>query len=170
MKPGMSYNFDDLNRFAKAVSKKYRVKIGILGNKDGRKEEGTSNATIGLVHEFGSFSKNIPRRSFLRMPLMVKSNKIIQGIASSTLKLLSIGNYKQIFKNLGIKCEEMIEEAFETAGWGAWPPNTDKTVIAKTPMSLRRKLEKQGKKLTGSPLIDTGQLRRSITSKVEEIH
>jgi phage gpG-like protein len=170
LKPSLTYDLDDLNRFAKAVSKDYRVKIGILGSKDMRKEDGQSNASIGLVHEFGSFSRNIPPRSFLRMPLRIKSTKIIESLAKTTLKLLGVGNYKQVFKNLGIKCEEIIEEAFDTSGWGAWAPNTHKTVMSKTPSKLKQKLRRLGQKITGKPLIDTGALRRSITSKVEEVH
>jgi phage gpG-like protein len=170
LKASISYNLDGLDKFALAVSKKYRVKLGILGNKDSRKEEGNSNATIGAVHEFGSFTKKIPRRSFLRLPLSLKSNRIIMALAKTTLKLLAIGNYKQIFVNLGIECEKIIQEAFETSGWGNWPPDKYKTIMAKTPMRLIKKLTKLGKKITGRPLIDTGQLRRSITSKVEAIH
>ena len=169
MKPKIKYDFSKLDKFAKAVSKNYRVKVGILGKKDSRIERGTSNATIGLVHEFGSFKQKIPMRSFLRMPLATKANQILLSIAKSTLKLLYKGNYRQIFVILGLKCEEVIQEAFSTSGWGSWVPNKIKTIIAKTPKKVRMKLAKTGEALIGRPLINTGQLRRSITSKVEKV-
>ena len=169
MKPSVRYDFSMLDKFAKAVSKDYRVKVGILGKKDFRREEGMSNATIGLVHEFGSYKQKIPMRSFLRMPLAVKANQILQSMGRSTLKLLAKGDYRQIFVNLGLKCEEVIQEAFATSGWGSWVPNKMKTIIAKTPKRLRIKLARRGEVLVGKPLINTGQLRRSITSKVEEV-
>lgn len=148
-----------LNKFAESISKKHIVKVGILGNKDNRKEAGLSNATVGLAHEFGTFTgkkEKIPKRSFLRMPLTTKSQSILKYLDNNkTLKLVGEGNFRQVFKNLGIACEKVIQEAFETSGWGSWAPNTRMTVALK-----------KSKK----PLIDTAQLRRSITSKVEDVH
>ncbi len=169
MKPKVTYDFSKLDKFAKSVSKDYRVKVGILGKHDARRAVGASNATIGLVHEFGSFKQKIPMRSFLRMHLAFKANKILLAMVKPTLKLLAKGDYKQIFVILGLKCEEIIQEAFVTSGWGSWVPNKMKTIIAKTPKKLRAKFARMGKALIGKPLIDTSQLRKSITSRVEEI-
>ena len=169
MKPRISYDLAPLNKFAKAISKKYRTKVGILGRKSMRKDEGPNNATILLQHEYGVFSKNIPMRSFLRMPLATRANQILRDLSKGTLKLLAKGNYYQVFVNLGIKCEDAIQKAFESSGWGAWAPNKRSTVLRKTPMSLRKKLAREGKPIIGKPLIDTAQLRRSISSKAEAV-
>lgn len=139
-------DFKDLDKFVRGFKdNKYVVKVGILGDKDVRSNG--SNASIGAVHEFGSISQKIPARSFLRMPLIFKSQEIISMTSKASEKAIAKGNMKQMFKNLGIACENVVQQAFTSAGFGQWRP-------------LKHR--------SGSPLVDTGQLRRAIISKVEE--
>lgn len=150
-KPRVRYDLSKLQSFAKSLSKNYSVKVGILGEKTNRQEGDKTNAEIGVSHEYGSFSNKIPQRSFLRMPLFEKSEQIVEKVSKGSLALILQGNYKQVFTNLGIAAEEMIQRAFATRGFGKWKPNAPLTVKLKG---------------SDSPLIDVGELRDSITSKV----
>jgi len=158
-----------LNKFVKAVNKNYNVKIGILGQKDHRKADGNSNATIGLKHEFGSFSDRIPKRSWLRMPLMEKAGTILKKISKNTLVNLGKGNYRQVFEDLAVECRFQIQEAFETQGFGHWPDNKPATIRAKTTKTAKKKAKREHKKVTSMVLVDTAQMRLSVTHKVKEI-
>lgn len=162
-------DFSGLTTFLKGISENHVINVGIFGNKTGRqktehrmvkgkmrsfksKEESTqTNAEIGALHEFGSFTKHIPARSFLRLPLHQKQKEIVAEASQGAAALLAKGQVVLVLKRLGIACENWIQRAFETRGFGAWKANA--------PSTIRRKGSSQ-------PLIDTAQLRRSIASKV----
>jgi hypothetical protein len=145
-------DFKNLNRFVKAVSSKGSVKVGILGKKTHRKEGELTNAEIGATHEFGSFSKGVPMRSFLRMPLHQKQKVIVKEAADGLIKRLVKGKDKEALERMGASCVRAIMLAFASRGFGQWVPNS--------PETIRRKG-------SASPLIDTAQLRRSITAVVD---
>lgn len=146
-------NTDGLDRLLKNVSSKLVTKIGIFGG--GTREEGEqSNVEIGASHEFGVFSKNLPRRSFLKDPISMKRKELITK-ASSIIKdnIDKDGGDKKIFELIGVYGESIVQEAFETGGFGTWQPLSSKTI---------------NKKGSSQILIDTAQLRRAITSKAEK--
>ena len=138
-----------LNTFVKELSatcRDYSVHIGIFGNKAQRKKGEVTNPELGVIHEFGSPAHGIPPRSFLRMPLAVKSSEIVAQVKTTeNWKNLEHGKPLPVLKDLGHACEAFIEESFDTGGFGTWAA-----------LKSRK----------GSPLVDTGQLRRSVTSKV----
>lgn len=155
MKSSLKFDLTKLQTFVKGVDDKHRVQVGIFGNKSARKDGGDlSNADVGAVHEFGSFSDNIPMRSFLRMPLNTQSDQILKQVTPGSRELVATGKMTLLLKRLGIACENVIQAAFASRGFGTWKPNK--------PATIRRK---------GSdvPLIDTAQLRRSIASRVVAI-
>lgn len=141
-----------LKKIKKAFSKGGYVKVGVLGNEASRESEGVNNAELGMIHEFGSLSKNIPPRSFLRMPLETKKNDLGE-VGSSKIFSTAIanGDIELALQLIGIKGEEIVNEAFTSSGFGQWAPNAPTTVREKG---------------SSRPLINTGQLRRSITSEV----
>jgi hypothetical protein len=142
-------DFKNLNKLAKELSKKYYVDVGIIGA--GSYEDGATIAGIGAVHEFGSYTLGIPERSFIRMPIEKQTSQIEKDTKSESKDLLGKGDIKGVFQILGIACENAIQEAFETGGFGTWPDITDVT---------------KQKKGSSAILIDDGTLRKSITSKV----
>lgn len=162
-----------LTTFAKCVSDKLAVDVGIMGGKNNRKDGGVSNADVGFVHEFGT--AKIPKRSFLRMPLFLKSDEIMESVkGAGYLKKLGAGNMRAVLSDLGIACEGAIGEAFDSAGFGSWPPNAYSTILRKAKGSLMVRRQKAAEDMFEggshtSPLIATGQLRRSITSKVVKV-
>lgn len=128
------------------------VKVGILGD-SAERGDGNTNAEIGLAHEFGSQSKNIPPRSFIRMPLETNVDSLKSAMqGSAAKKAVETGDTKSLLELLGIQAQGIIQEAFSTGGYGQWPANSAATVARKG---------------YNSPLQETGQLKRSITYKVE---
>lgn len=134
-----------------------KVKVGILASTNQRAQDTQTNAQIGFTNEFGKFTgyPKIPQRSFIRMPLNLYFNDRLRQKKSLTgkefEKALKDGKIEDFARKIGLVAEEVIQEAFETRGWGKWPKNAPLTVALKG---------------SDAPLIDTGQLRRAITSKV----
>ncbi len=166
----MTVDLGKLDKIRKGLENGYIAKVGILGAKasavhktpSGTKTlstgktirtlvEGTlTNAEIGVIQEFGSYSANIPARSFLRMPIETKKKEFIAFLGSkAALKKIGEGDMKGLFTLIGIKAEAIVQEAFASHGFGKWEPNSPETIK---------------KKGSSSPLIDTVQLRRSISS------
>lgn len=146
MKPTfVKADFSKLDKFIKGLESRYAVDVGIFGarnTKIERDEVGINNAELGFIHEFG---RGVPVRSFLRMPLQVKSNQILKEVVEAgAVKKMSEGNMYGVLSDLGIACEKAIAEAFDSSGYGDWKPNKKGT----------------------TPLVDTGQLRRSVASAV----
>lgn len=158
-----------LNKFVKELSatcRDYSVKIGIFGNKAPRKKGEVTNPELGAIHEFG-LGHN-PKRSFLRMPLEMKSDEIVAQVKTGdNWKNLQKGKPLPVLVDLGHACEAIIMMAFDTRGFGTWRPNFISTVERKTARLSKAQRRIQGG-YSNSPLIDTGQLRRSVTSKVEK--
>jgi len=143
-----------LDKFIKtlATANNLGVKVGILAKKSSRKGGADSNASIGVKHEFGSYTKNIPERSFIRMPLEQKSDEIIREVNRLAWDvILTSGNITPLLKKAGVAAEGVIGKAFKTGGFGQWAP-------IKPATEARKKSDKI--------LIETSQLQRSIMSAV----
>lgn len=148
--------FKGLDRLINVLKKnKVEINVGILGDKDNRssdEKEASSNATIGLVHEFGSFEKNIPMRSFLRMPL---SQHLYDKLNASGFfkkeieEIIKENGLKGFADKIAIVAENTVKEAFATGGFGEWEPSNMK--YKKVQMTL----------------VETQQLRNSIISEVK---
>lgn len=151
--------------------KQHYVKVGVLG---GNAPDGTPYPQIAMLHEFGSESsrsfmykgekitiKGVPTRSFIRMPIRthikkLKGDTAKQGgtVQKALLLDLKHGYTGVALKMLGANAERIIQEAFDTQGFGKWPANINEKYI----------------NLKGSdvPLIDSGGLRKAVTSQVEK--
>ena len=160
-------NLEKLENIQSAFASGMRTQVGILGQKAGGRKvtvysatdshkgktaSTMTNAEIGLVHEKGSLSRHIPRRSFLEWPLLLKGRDLLKvktelwaAFEKSEISL------KKAYQDLGIRAQQIIQDAFETRGFGNWMPDSDRTIL---------------RKHSDQPLIDTGQLRRSVTSRV----
>ena len=127
------------------------AQVGILGAKDSREGLSNSNATVGACHEFGT--EHIAQRSFLRMPLNEHLSEAItkSGLSSEdTLKdVLSSGDAVPWMKQIAVVAEGVVKEAFASGGFGKWQ--------AHAPGYTNN---------TGQLLVDTQQLRNSITHSV----
>lgn len=149
MSKGVTFEARKLNNFVKALTNKSVVQVGIFGKANGRRSSEKTNAEIGAQHEFGT--EKIPRRSFLRMPIFQMSDEIIKRTGEGALDLLVKNEPVALLKQLGFACEIVIDKAFRTRGFGSWKENAPLTIAMKG---------------SSDPLIDTGQLKRSIDSRV----
>lgn len=144
-------NMDGMKHFKKSLEDKCKTRVGILGAKATQAHNKTelTNADVGALHEFGA--ANIPRRSFLQYPLETFMGKWIKSNKDTYFATLKEGTVKKFYVAMGFEAERIIDEAFSTSGYGTWPPNAPVTI-----------------KIKGSsmPLLDTGQLKNSITSVV----
>lgn len=141
----------------KSLSKK-EVVVGIPSSKNKSHSESTQTvAQIGATHEYGVPELRIPRRSFLRVPLTKKTKEIFKLIEKD-LKVSKI-NITKALGRLGAKGQSVVLEAFKTQGGGSWRK------LSKFTESRRKKGKGSG---SNKPLIDTGQLRQSITFEVRE--
>jgi len=127
------------------------VRIGVLGAKNYRPGKNNSNATIGAAHEFGS--SKLPIRSFLRVPLTehIKENLENAGAFEEDAVKDVIRNKSLIpwLEKVAVVAMAVVMKAFDTSGYGKWQPS-----------DMTRKKTKQ-------TLIETGQLRDSITWEVK---
>lgn len=151
-----------LNQLIKAFKGKTPVvSVGIMGT-DGTKLKITGDgfahgalastvAEVGAAHEFGT--SKLPRRSFLRMPLTKNLHRFLNKAgAFDPAKLQEVvesGTLVPWMKKIAITAEQVIQAAFDTGGFGEWIPS-DIT-----------------KKKNPQTLVETQQLRRSITSVVK---
>jgi hypothetical protein len=148
-----TYKIDGLDKLIKALGATLPVvKVGILGDKNVRNGKNPSNATVGAFHEFGT--ENLPIRSFLRVPIgehlqsyMVKSG----ALSNSTIKdVIATGSVVPWVQKIGMIAEQIVADAFNTGGFGKW------------------KASNMDSKKNHQTLVETQQLRNSITSEVKE--
>ncbi len=121
------------------------------GHKKGKKDSPVSNAEIGLVHEKGSKAKNLPRRSWLEVPLQDHLNEVFKNMGAEVLMDMLVNQPKKAFQNLGFACEQIILKGFETGGFGKWKALKASTITRKGSDRI---------------LVDTAQLKKSVTSEV----
>lgn len=145
-------NIKGLNKLISMLKNDAFVKVGILGDKDSR-DEG-SNASIGARHEFGDPTHNLPIRSFLRMPITEKIEselKAAGGFDEQTLKrVMKVGSPEEFLNKIGAIAVSCVQDAFDSGGFGKWPPWSNPNY----------------KNNTGMLLVNTQQLRNSITWEV----
>lgn len=150
-------NLAGLENLAKALGSQNppHAKIGVLGKNALRSQGKTTNAVIMAAHEFGVPSRNLPSRSALRMPLtdhlpskLEKTDLLGEDQAKEVLKT---GSLVPWLKTVAVIAVSTCKEAFTNGGWGKWAPWS------------------QGyENKTGEILVDTTQLRDSITEEVVE--
>jgi hypothetical protein len=145
-------DFSALDKLVENLGKKHYVDVGILGENAGKTDEGGATiGMIGAVQEFGKLDGKIPKRSFILMPLQTHQSEIQKQVEPRMQKHMETGDIKGIFTDIGIAAEGVIQDAFDTRGFGTWKSNAESTI------------EQKG---SDSPNIDKGLLRKSISSKV----
>lgn len=149
-----------LDQLIKAFKGKIPVaRVGILGDsarevvqvqsKSGSftSKQGPTNAEVGAAHEFG-------QRSFLRAPLIENLNNQVKksgGFDDAALKeVIKTGSIMTWMKKIAVIAENVVGHAFDTGNDGKWkqhaPGYTNNT---------------------GQILVDSEQLKRSISSEVK---
>ena len=153
------------------------VKVGILsGKKTGRSGGGDlDNPNLGATHEFGSFGRKIPSRSFLRMPLSSELPHRMNAIGRDVWQaIIDKEGLRMALKKLGVYGEKTVQAAFDSNGFGRWTGwSSAYGRWRELQWRTQKGKVKRGKRmrLIGpvqlAILVLSGQLAESITSKVE---
>jgi len=143
-------DFSQLEELIAELKEKHYVDIGVFST--AVTPDGESIAEYGAKNEFGSISEKTPSRSFIRMPLETQQEKIAAYVKKHAKDHLEAGDIKAIFEDIGIASESVIQEAFDTRGFGTWKENAPLTIELKG---------------SDAPLIDKGNLRHAITHRTE---
>lgn len=115
--------------------------------------EVATNAAIGAVHEFGG--PKMPQRSFLRVPISQNLQKYLENSGAfgkdELARVIKEASLLPWLKRIATVAETIVHDAFDTGGFGKWA-----------------KWKTKGyENNTGQILVDTQQLRNSITSDVK---
>ena len=149
-----------------------RVEVGVFSDHDGR-DDGESNLEIANKMEFGSAADSSPSdqqakargrmgkhrptwggnpaRSFIQMPLTTELPQVVKGESSELCAAFIKDGAKAMLERVGFMGEAVIQDAFDTGGFGTWPANSETTVDWKG---------------SAKPLIDSSQLRQAVSSRV----
>lgn len=163
---GFEYKDMGLEALLKALDSDVKVKVGVLGGKTVRSaaadqfaKEGPkiatsqvlTNAEVGMFAEFGT--NRTPQRSWLRVPLiehlyqyMAKAGAFKQETIMGIINEQSLAPF---MRKVGLVAERIIQDGFDTGGFGKWKPSN---------MDFKKNHQ---------TLVETQQLRNSVTSEVE---
>lgn len=165
MPTNLKMTYDRVGKIQAALESlgKQRVLVGIPAENGGRtpepgSDEKINNAALGFIHENGSPAANIPARPFL-MPGIRLAQEPIADLLESDIRsnLTTKGprrNPTQTLHAVGILAQNAVKKRL-----------TDGPHAPLHPYTIQKRKER-GRKGT-KPLIDTGQLRNSITYVVE---
>ena len=150
--PSKTFKIKDTDKGLKKLLRKWRlkkspkVKVGVLGGD--RKNDQINNVQLAIIHEFGT--DKIPKRSFIRDSVDQNKDKI-QKVISREAKAIADEKYNTsvAMERLGLYIVGVIKKRISTG----IPPALEENTIKRKGSSI--------------PLIDTGQLRNSITHEVK---
>lgn len=131
---------------------KPKVYIGVPSSKNPtHKDSGLNMATLLAIHSLGAPSRGIPQRDAIRPPLMQNSRKytelMAQGFANA---FVNATDPREVYEKIGLVASNDVKQYFVE---GNFTPLSQKTI---------------DRKGSSKPLIDTGELRNSITWEVRD--
>jgi phage gpG-like protein len=143
--------FGNIKKF---FSESHKVKIGILANEE--RPDGFGSVELAAVHEFGSMRRGIPQRSFLRQTMVNRKEDFkaeIESNKDTIMQRIADGNGKQFLQKVGATWVKYVMETFDAQGPN-WAPLS--------PVTIANRIKNSNKILQ-----DTGEMKKSITFKVE---
>jgi phage gpG-like protein len=141
---------DKLRKGLKDLASSYRVTVGIQGPKgEKQREGGITNVELAEIHEFGAPSAGIPQRSFLRSTADEGMSKWKKRLGEEMGKVVTDG--ADVRRALTVVGEEFRAAVIDRINAHIPPPLGQATI---------------DRKGSDTPLIDTGELVRSITVHV----
>lgn len=132
---------------------KMKAHVGVPGgatppvDADG-KPLGISMAELAYIHEKGSLANKLPSRPLMRQTKTRVEKKFVRLLANGYKRVIKGADAESILRMIGVAYEGEIKRSFVV-----------ETFVANTEATKKRKGSSR-------PLIDTGALRQSITSKV----
>jgi len=132
----------------KRLEKSGKVNVGII-DAGKHSESGLTVAEVGNYNEFGT--TRIPERSFMRSTIKEKRKEIVK-LQEKLLRKIQSGDMN-------------IDQALGLLGSFIAGEITQKIVDIKSPPNNPYTIKKKG---SSNPLVDTGQLKNSITWEVDK--
>ncbi len=157
-------NLKSLQKYAKTIDdvKNKAVFVGLPKEKATKKyQDGMSVIRIGAIHEYGM--GNNPQRSFLRVPFAENKKEIDEFIQKRFKMSGKEISPIQALEQIGVFAEGISKKSFVKNNWVANAPITISGGWMRSPSGKPFKVKGKG---SSKPLIDTGNLRDSITSIV----
>lgn len=157
---GVKVTVDRVSEVLQAISRLVAkdVLVGVPESKTERKDdEPINNATLAYIHEFGSPAANIPARPFLMPGIANAQDKVTERFKKAATAALDGNSQKadQQLNQAGLVAADAVQVKINT---GPFKELSERTIDER---------ERRGR--TGTkPLIDTGQLRNSITYVVRK--
>ena len=159
MKINIAVEKRNLKKLIKEIKfvKENEVYIGIPQDKSVRNnQEGITNAELLFIHTNGSPVNNVPARPVIE-PAIKNDQERISKMMKKAANLAFNGRYGEAIRQLklvGMRGQNVSKSWFINPDNG-WPENS--------PLTKMRKIRGKPDGYEPRPLIDTGQLRNSIT-------
>jgi len=158
----MKITKDDVSKVLASIQDlaKKQVLVGIPASKAERQEgdeEPINNAQLGYIHEYGAPASNIPARPFLS-PGIARTQESINNHLQKAAKAAMEGDSEKVDVELnatGLIAQAGARNEINSGNFEDLKAST---------LAARRRRGRTGVK----PLIDTGQLRNSITYVIRE--
>lgn len=175
----MKITKDDVSKVLASIQElaNKQVLVGIPASKAERQEgdeEPINNAQLGYIHEYGSPKANIPARPFLN-PGIARAQESINNHLKKAAKAAMDGNAEKVDVELNATGLIAQAGARNEISSGEFAPLSMETIKARARRGRKgaQKFLEQiqiGPPESGlvKPLIDTGQLRNSITYVIRE--
>lgn len=169
---------DRVNEVIKAIGAltKMDVLVGVPESETEREsQDEPNNATLAYIHEHGSPARNIPARPFL-VPGVADAKGKYRPRLIKAAQLALDGKTKDALKQLDAAGIEAEQGAKSKINSGDFVPLSDATLRARAARGRKGAKAELARRESGlpagtdlaKPLIDTGQLRNSITHIVRE--
>lgn len=175
-KSGMTVVKDKVLNVSKAMRAltMHSVLVGIPGDKARNDDDGDlTNAQIGFIQENGSPANNLPARPFLTPGIRAVQPKIVQQLHDAGEAALA-GNVSGVLNSLeraGIIAQNSVRAQFTDNDWAALAESTlnRRPVIQRDDEGKPTKYGKSRQERGAvNPLIDSSQLRKSVTYVVKK--
>lgn len=149
------YGYKELKK-ALEFLKQNEVYVGVSEETSERPSniDGITNAQLLFIHTNGSPVNNVPARPVVE-PAIEKDNERLIGMLKKVALLAMSGDFEAAIEQLrltGMRGQNVVRAYFTDEGNG-WPPNAPSVAAAKIARGSTNP----------RPLIDTGELRKSIT-------
>jgi hypothetical protein len=144
----LKFDISKLKTLKKELDKNITVEMGIFRENDSR-PDGKSNVQIGMDHEYGNPTENLPMRSWLKMPIIMKAENLFQ-VALTSFK--DTFNLVKTAQEVGKEAEHIVKGGFESGGYGKWQGLSNYTIAHKDNSKI---------------LVDKGFLKNAVKSRVK---
>ena len=140
--------------------KDYKIEIGVISSNSNRKKQtiDITNAELMYIHEHGSPLRNLPARPVLQLTLAYT----IKTLFPETLRRIDNGCFKQHWSKADVRYE-LEKMCIRMQNYARDIIYRSDLLAPNSPSTIKRKKSDR-------PLLNTGQLARSITCRLVEIN